>query len=297
MATDSKDGDKDQQGPKIEPDTDVVELVAHLEDPEQDPTVTLAAIQKRLAAWTMGRKGGDGTAILRVKRVSPPEMRLDCGDLPVDLHTPFDWSQIPVTWGAEGVYYLRLYWGSKRISNLGVIEFPEWRTRNILEPPTQTAPQPQQTIPIQVRGSEQQILLQLVTVLTNQQHSTNQAVAEALEANTKAILALAEGKQNQAETKPAGIFEDLDKFSEIAGQLKKFQKMIGGLGGEGSPDESPWVGLVREIVDEYAEDTIAGTFQLIHSFKKDDGDGDGKKTTEVEGTIIELPKKSEGQRE
>lgn len=297
MATGSgsgSDDNKDQGIPKIEATTDVVELVAHLDDPEGDPIQTLAAMQKRLAPWTLGRKGGEGTAIMKVKRISPAEMRMDCGELPVDVHTPFDWSQIPLNYGSDGVYYIRLYWGPKRIGQLGVIEFPEWRMHGVVQPPIPTIAQPQTTIPIQATGNQQQLLLQLVQAMTNQQHASNQAVSDALEANTKAILAFAEARQNQTEQKPAGLFDELDKFADVAGKLKKFQKLIGGLGGEPSPDESAWVGLAREVIDEYGEDTIAGTFQLINSFRKDRSEDGNKTVSEVEGTVIELPKNSEG---
>lgn len=294
MATGSA-GDKNQGIPKIEATTGVVELVAHLDDPEGDPIETLAKIQKRLAAWTLVRKGSDGTAILRVKRVSPPSLKTDCGDLPIDLHQPFDFGQIPINWGAEGIYYLRVYWGPKRIAQLGVMDFPEWRQqRGLAEAPAQTILPPQpQGIPIQVSGNQQNLLLQLVTAITQQQKESNEAVAQALQANTETMRAILEKSQN-AQPESTSISDQLDQMSSAADKLKKFQKVLGGFGGGGAPeDDNPWVGLVREIVDEYGEDTITGAFQVIHSWR-DSKEKDKESPEQVEGTVIELPKTSDG---
>jgi len=278
---------EDPSVPKITATTDVVELVAHLDDPEGDPVETLEKIRERLARWTTVRKGVDGSASLRVKRVSPPELRKTCGDLPIDVHSPFDWSQVPLTFGADGIYYFRVYWQNKRIAQLGFKEFPEYRATNLIQAP---AAQPAQPEPIQVTGNRDQLLIQLVSQITQRQQESNDAVLEAIKSNTETMRAfLQHGLQK---SKPEGILDQLDQVATVAEKIKKFQKAFGvSTDGDRATD---WSALAREVIDEYGEDVISGIFALLAQRKQGQQPTDDDTPDEVEGTIIELPDAGKG---
>ena len=278
----------------IEPTTEVTDLVAHLNNPEcTDKNAALAKIQKRLAVWTSLRKGTDGNATLRVKRVSPRDLAMSCGSLPIDLHEPFDFSEIARHWGPEGTYSIRVYWTDKCIANLGFIQFPQLRRPSDMEPSNEGQNMERMPLEIPGDGNLQQILFQMFAFMTESQTKTNEAVMQQLKAQAQAIEKLAADRAGTTAEpeQPKSLLEQMEELAAAGKKVKDLTAAFAGLGGSTSGSErSQWVEFARDMVDEYGADTIAAGVGLVNKYIDSRSKSDDGSTEEVTGTIIELPK-------